>query len=188
VSTTGATLHGSLNPRGAATSYQFEFGTTTAYGSATPLTTGGAANRPADVSAAVSGLAQGTIHHYRLVAVRGAQRFPGPDATFTTAGTPATGGTVVAPKRPSLKQRARRARVTCTRVRRAFRCRVTRAGTLRVRLTMRKGKRIVARGRGKAGKRITLRGARAKPGRYKVTVTLFERGRRASATKRVRVR
>jgi hypothetical protein len=190
VSSTGATLNGSLNPRGTRTSFQFEFGTTTAYGSATPLTADGAANRPGDVSAAVSGLAQGTTHHYRLVAVRGDQRFPGPDATFTTAGSPATAApTVVPPKRPSLKQRARRARVTCTRRRGAFRCRVTRAGTtLRVQLTMRKGKRVVGRGRGKAGKRITLRGAKAKPGRYKVTVTLFERGRRASATKRVTVR
>jgi len=195
VSTAGATVNGSVNPKGVATSSLFEFGTTTAYGSATAPVAAGAANRAANASAALSGLAPATTFHYRVVAVRGSERFPGVDATFTTAAAPATNGgttdvvTPTGPRRRTLRQRARSARVACIRVRGAFRCRVTRAGTtLRVRLTVRRGKRALARGSGKAGKRITLRGPKARAGRYKVTVTLLERGKKASATKSIRIR
>ena len=79
------TLNGTINPSGSATSWQFEFGPTTSYGSTTPLTDAGAANRAAPVSYRVGGLTPGTTYHYRLTAVRGAPRFPGADATFTTA-------------------------------------------------------------------------------------------------------
>jgi hypothetical protein len=36
VAQTGATLNGTVDPNGKATTYRFDFGTTTAYGSSTP--------------------------------------------------------------------------------------------------------------------------------------------------------
>src|SRR4051794_33285474 len=41
VGTTGATLTASVNPHGATTSYKFEYGTSTSYGSSTPTTGAG---------------------------------------------------------------------------------------------------------------------------------------------------
>jgi hypothetical protein len=120
------------------------------------------------------------------VAVRGAARFPAADATFTTSALPPV---IVEPKPLlTLKQRATRARVSCTRVKRRYRCRVTRAGKLRVKLTLKQGRKVVGRGSGRAGKRITLRGRKAKRGRYKMTVKLRQNGKSASSVKRIRIR
>ena len=46
----------------------------------------------------------------------------------------------------------------------------------------------MARGTGKGGKVIVLKGPKAKPGRYKLTVTVFQGGKKASKTKRLRIR
>src|ERR671918_565766 len=63
-----ATPNGTVNPGGAATSWHFEYGTTTAYG----LESGGGDTGTGDtgepVSTQVSGLSAGTTYHYRLVA------------------------------------------------------------------------------------------------------------------------
>ncbi len=82
VTTTGATLGGTIGSRCAKTTWQFEYGPTQAYGTSTPIVT--VANRSEGVSAAISGLAPATTYHYRLVGVRGSERFTGADATFTT--------------------------------------------------------------------------------------------------------
>jgi hypothetical protein len=83
--TTTATLNGTVDPNGTATSYHFEYGTTTDYGLESPTQSAGSGPDPVPVQATVSGLTAFTTYHYRLVAgdVNGA------DATFkTTAATP----------------------------------------------------------------------------------------------------
>lgn len=90
VQETTAALDGTVNPDGAAATWQFEYGTTTAYGSSAPLTPGAAGSGSSDVpvSASLSGLEPGTTYHYRLTATSAGGTTPGADATFTTAGPP----------------------------------------------------------------------------------------------------
>jgi hypothetical protein len=83
--TTTATLTGTVDPNGTATTYHFEYGTTADYGLETPIQSAGSGDDPVPVQATISGLTASTTYHYRLVAgdVKGA------DATFkTTAATP----------------------------------------------------------------------------------------------------
>jgi len=183
ISDTAATLGGTVNPRTAATSWLFEYGTTTAYGSSTALTDAGAGNAAAAVSAAVGGLTGSTLYHFRLVAVRGDRRFPAADGTFTTAAAPPP----TPPTRPSLRTRNKRARVACTRKRGTYRCRVVRAGSLRVSIKLKRGTKVVGRGKGRAGKVIKLRGPKARKGRHRITLTFSEAGKKASITKRIRI-
>ena len=96
-SATGATLNASIYPYGADTHYHFEYGTTTAYGTSVPMPEGdaGSAAYPGifQASEAISGLAQGTTYHFRLVASSSLGTATGPgtnDGTFTTTGTPPT--------------------------------------------------------------------------------------------------
>jgi hypothetical protein len=63
-----ATLLGKVTPNGAATTYLFQYGTTTLPTAATPVTAVGAGNAAVAVVADVSGLAPATTYHYRLVA------------------------------------------------------------------------------------------------------------------------
>jgi hypothetical protein len=85
VGTAGATLTGSVVPNAQATTFHFDYGATTDYGSSTPETSGDAA-----VSAAVAGLPAGTLIHYRLVAVNADGATTAADRTFST-GTPPQG-------------------------------------------------------------------------------------------------
>jgi hypothetical protein len=80
----GARLTGSVNPRGLATSFRFEYGATAAYGQSTAPTAAGAGLAPAGVEATLTGLAPGTTYHYRLVASNSAGEVAGADMTFTT--------------------------------------------------------------------------------------------------------
>jgi hypothetical protein len=88
ITTSGATVSGSVNPNGSDTKYQFQYGTTTSYGNATTLTDAGTGTSSSNVSATLSGLAPGTTYHYRLVATNAAHTTNGSDATFKTAPTP----------------------------------------------------------------------------------------------------
>ena len=89
VSSTGATLNGTVNPESNPTSYHFEYGTTTAYGSASPDTTVGADSSDHAVALAITGLTQSTTYHYRVVATD-AMGFVtySPDSGFTTPSPP----------------------------------------------------------------------------------------------------
>ena len=87
ISGTGATLQGEVNPNGSATSHHFEFGTTTAYGSATPSQNSGSGIGPVAVSAAVAGLTADRTYHYRLVATNANGTAFGADRTFRTVDT-----------------------------------------------------------------------------------------------------
>jgi uncharacterized repeat protein (TIGR01451 family) len=87
VTTSGATVAGTVNPLGKATTAHFELGTTTAYGSRSADS-----SIPADVgdytlSSTWSSLLPGTTYHYRLVASSAGGDMAGADATFTTGGS-----------------------------------------------------------------------------------------------------
>lgn len=86
VSTNGAVLTGSVDPRGENTTVFFRYGPTKAYGARTPNIPVGSGTTRITVSAPVTGLAPDTRYHYRLVAVGGAAR--GSDRTFRTAALP----------------------------------------------------------------------------------------------------
>src|SRR6476646_5565837 len=78
-----ATLNGSLNPHGLTTTVSFQYGTTTAYGSTTPMQTQtGSTYR--DIAANISGLNAHTLYHFRIVATNSAGTRFGGDRTFTT--------------------------------------------------------------------------------------------------------
>ena len=80
-----AKLAGRINANGLATTYHFEYGKTTAYGSSTATATLPASGTTAGVSARLTGLKTGTTYHYRLVASNADGTTAGADATFKTA-------------------------------------------------------------------------------------------------------
>jgi hypothetical protein len=97
VTATSATLAGTVDPNGRATTWHFEYGTTTGYGSTTAARNAGSGTTATNVSAGVSGLATGRVYHYRLIATSDAGTSRGADRTFTTAGAPvAVSGSVSA--------------------------------------------------------------------------------------------
>ncbi len=65
-----ATLNATVNPRGAATTYRFEYGKTAAYGTAVPVPNASAGSGTVDVAVSrqISGLEPGTFYHFRVVA------------------------------------------------------------------------------------------------------------------------
>ncbi len=85
VTTTSATLTGTVNPQGGDTSYHFEYGTTTAYGTSTASSSAGNGSSDVSASAAIASLTPNTTYHYRLVASNTSGPTNGADMTFTTA-------------------------------------------------------------------------------------------------------
>lgn len=69
VTSVSAALTGSVNPRGVATTYYFEYGTTSSFGTRTPVASAGNGNAAVSVRAPITGLAPNTVYQYRLVAV-----------------------------------------------------------------------------------------------------------------------
>jgi hypothetical protein len=88
VTVSSATLNGSVDPNGRATTWYFEYGTSTSYGSRTSARSAGSGTTAASVSASVASLRPGRIYHYRLVATSDAGTSRGADRTFSTAGPP----------------------------------------------------------------------------------------------------
>lgn len=94
-----ATLHGTVDPSGSLPSYYFEYGPTVAYGAQTPAIPFVTKMK---VEATITGLAAGTLYHYRLVAKRPLMAARGADMTFMTqpkdaAPDPDLGGTITDP-------------------------------------------------------------------------------------------
>ena len=87
VAAASATLTGTVNPGGLATTYSFQYGTTTAYGLVTATQSAAASVADRAVSSSVAGLTAGTTYHYRLMATNAAGAVPGLDQTFATPGT-----------------------------------------------------------------------------------------------------
>jgi plastocyanin len=87
-----ATLNGSLNPHGLTTTVYFQYGTTTSYGSTTPMQTQ-TGNTYRNIAGNISGLSPNTVYHFRIVATNSVGTRFGFDRTFTTLA--ATGPPVV---------------------------------------------------------------------------------------------
>jgi hypothetical protein len=94
VSTSGATLRGNIDPEGEATSYYFEWGTTTEYGNRTETGNAGTGFGGRRVRTPITGLEAGTLYHYRVVATNPSGTTLGNDRTFVSR----TGFTVTAPR------------------------------------------------------------------------------------------
>jgi hypothetical protein len=99
VTSESATLGAAIDPDSAPTTYYFQYGTSTAYGSDLPLQPGrevGSGKGDVAVSVHPQGLVAGTVYHYRAVALSNVEGTPvtvaGPDQTFATqaAGTEIT--------------------------------------------------------------------------------------------------
>jgi hypothetical protein len=85
ISKNGATLTAEVSPNKQATTYYFQYGTSTTYGSQTLAATVPAGTAPVTVAASIQGLEAQTIFHYRIVALHGnTAPQPGADATFMT--------------------------------------------------------------------------------------------------------
>jgi lysophospholipase L1-like esterase len=93
IETNSATVHGSANPDGEDTTYRFEYGLDTSYGTSTPETAAGDGTDPIAVAVALQSLRAGTTYHYRLVATNRAGSTAGADEILSTLTPPAdTGG------------------------------------------------------------------------------------------------
>jgi hypothetical protein len=88
ISVFGATLHGVINPHGAAATYHLDYGTSTDYGRSTAEADGGSGNVDLAVSQATGRLIPGTTYHVRVVATINGQTTTGDDATFTSGAMP----------------------------------------------------------------------------------------------------
>jgi len=81
---TGAMLSGDVDPNGATTTYDFEYGTTVVYGLQTDVVSVGAGTHEYGVAAHLDGLTPGTTYYYRLVARSSLGASYGSAATFHT--------------------------------------------------------------------------------------------------------
>ena len=83
VTSSSATLKGSLDPHGLTTTVHFQYGTTTTYGhtTATQTQTG---NTYRSIASNIGGLTTDTTYHFRIVGTNSAGTRMGNDRTFTT--------------------------------------------------------------------------------------------------------
>src|SRR5205807_6210008 len=87
ITQSSATVSGAVNPDGRSTTYYFQYGKTTSYGSTTASRGAGSGTSPVNVSATLSGLNAGTKYHYRLEASSPSGVAYGYDRTFRTVMT-----------------------------------------------------------------------------------------------------
>jgi hypothetical protein len=85
------TLHGTLNPEGTATTWQFLYGTSKLYGSTVPASSQDAGEGTSEVAvnAELTGLQPGTTYYYRLKTTNADGSQYGGERTFTTPSVPA---------------------------------------------------------------------------------------------------
>jgi hypothetical protein len=94
ITATGMQLNGSVNPNSSATTYHFDYGTTTGYGQLTSTQNAGSGGASVPVNAVLSGLTPGTLYHFRLVATNSVGPASGSDASALTGGSSAPPPTV----------------------------------------------------------------------------------------------
>jgi hypothetical protein len=90
VTESSATLQGEVNPNNRSTTYHFEWGLDTNYGTRVPAefdAVAGSGGKPVAVSASISGLQPNTTYHFRIVAQSSGGTTLGPDTTLTTLNT-----------------------------------------------------------------------------------------------------
>lgn len=83
-----ATVAGTVDPEGAATTYVVEYGTTASYGLTSTTRDAGDGGDPVAVSVGLTGLTSDTTYHYRVVATNAAGTARGADRTLRTARVP----------------------------------------------------------------------------------------------------
>ena len=88
VTSTTATVNGTVNPEGIATDYHFEYGTDANYGSSTAGGSVGSGNSADPVSDQLADLGPNTTYHYRVVGSNANGAVSGADRTFTTPPAP----------------------------------------------------------------------------------------------------
>ena len=81
-------MNGSVDPNATATTWWFEYGTSTSYGSKTTAKSAGSGTGPGSVSEQITGLQTGRTYHFRLVAMSDGGTTHGADASFRTSGAP----------------------------------------------------------------------------------------------------
>ena len=86
VSRTTATLTGVVNAHGLPTTYAFNYGPTTAYGSTTPSKVAGDKVGQVKVKEAIGGLQPGTVYHFQVMADNASGAIAGQDMIFKTRG------------------------------------------------------------------------------------------------------
>jgi len=97
ITTSGATLNGTVNPNGGTGTVTIEYGLTTAYGNSLTATPGSVTGIVAtNVSGSVSGLTPYTTYHYRVVSTNSGGTTNGNDMTFVTLPIPSLVNTVAA--------------------------------------------------------------------------------------------
>jgi hypothetical protein len=84
VGSTNATIGAEIDPRGTPTSYEVEYGTSTAYGTNTPPVGVGAGEARVPVVAHLSELQPGVAYHFRFVAISAQGNAVGADTGFST--------------------------------------------------------------------------------------------------------
>jgi uncharacterized protein YdeI (BOF family) len=84
-----ATLNGTVNPQGQATTYYFRYGTTTSYGLQTSPASAGSGSGVVAVNANITGLTADTTYHYQLVATNNGGTSFGTDQQVTTTSSQA---------------------------------------------------------------------------------------------------
>jgi hypothetical protein len=104
ISTTAATLNGSVDPEGTHARVAFQYGATTDYGQTTASQIVAPANAVASFSAGISGLAPSTTVHYRAVATTDFGVKVGADQSFTS--TPAAAPQPPPPPPPAIDKKA----------------------------------------------------------------------------------
>jgi hypothetical protein len=107
-----ATLRGVVNPNGLATSYRFELGETTAYGTLTPPAGTGSVDGPTAVARPVTGLKPNRTYHFRVRATNASGTALGADKTFKTSPARPRKANLAGVKKTIRVKRNRRFKVT----------------------------------------------------------------------------
>jgi hypothetical protein len=84
VTLTGATLNGTVNPNGVSTTWHFDWGTTSSYGSSTTATSAGSGSVAISENLPLTGLNPATTYHFRMAADNTGGSATGTDFSFTT--------------------------------------------------------------------------------------------------------
>jgi hypothetical protein len=119
VTSSSATVSGTVNPEGASVKVSFEFGTTTAYGQSTAGETTTPNNAATVFTSSLTGLPAGTTIHYRAVAASDFGAFVGGDQTLTTTSPlppppPSPGSGTASVGHASVSGTRARVRVSCS--------------------------------------------------------------------------
>ena len=81
-------MNGTVDPNSRDTTFYFEYGTSTSYGTKTAVQSAGSGASPQNEATAIANLQVGRTYHFRIVATSDAGTATGADATFKTSSAP----------------------------------------------------------------------------------------------------